>query len=156
MNSTTRLERREPTLYVVAEWEGAEDSTHLAGPRRVAVEVAADIAGGITSSVMRRADRHLADMAAEFNEIPAVGGHAVMVRRYLEDRLAALPADADGYHRGLLDIRDDLVSRGQAAPEEALAAAMGVPDETMRACLQVAQQHATTSHPLPYSEGCNS
>jgi hypothetical protein len=67
MNNTTRLERREPALYIVAEWEDAEDSTHLAGPRRLAVEVAADVADGITSGVMRRAERHLADMTAEFN-----------------------------------------------------------------------------------------
>ena len=139
MNSTTRLEPRERALYVVAEWEGAEDSTHPAGPRRLAIEVATEVADGITSDVIRRVDRHLADMTAEFNEIPAVGGHAVMVRRYVEDRLAELPAD-DDYHCGLLTIHADLLARGHEEPEKALAQAMRVPEETAQACLRVARQ----------------
>ncbi|MFC7276768.1 hypothetical protein ACFQS1_22480 [Paractinoplanes rhizophilus] len=150
MKNTKRLERREPALYVVAEWEGSP------GPRRLAIEVAAEEADGITASVMRRVDRLLADMTAEFNEIPAVGGHAVMVRHYVEDRLAGLPSDDAGYHRGLLDIHDELVDRGHTAPEKAIADAMRIPEEAMRACLQVARQHVAAPDPLPYSEGRNS
>jgi hypothetical protein len=89
---------------------------------------------------MRRAERHLDDMTAEFNEMPAVGGYQVMVRRYIEDRLAALPADGPGYRRGLLDILDDVTGRGHAEPEKVLAAAMRVPAETLDASLQVARQ----------------
>jgi hypothetical protein len=140
MNDTTRLERREPALYVVAEWEDAADSARAGGPRQLAIEVAADMTNGITSEVLRRVDHHLADMTAEFNQTPAVGAHAVMVRRYVEGRLADLPPDGDGHHRGLLDIYDDLVRRGHESPEKAIAAAMRVPEETALACLRTARQ----------------
>ena len=80
----------------------------------------------------------------EFDETPAVGARAVMVRRYLEDRLAALPPAGAGYHHGLLGILDDLTGRGHANPEQALAAAMRVPEETLQAALQVARQRLGT------------
>jgi hypothetical protein len=133
-----RLERRDLDLYVVAEWVKGQKA---AGPRRLAIEVT----GGITSEVMRRATRHLADMTDEHNKTPAVGAYASMVRRYVEDRVAALPADGADYHRGLLDIHADLVGRGLDEPEKALADAMRVPEETVRACLQVARDRAPAS-----------
>ncbi|MEV4344998.1 hypothetical protein AB0J83_11025 [Actinoplanes sp. NPDC049596] len=128
-----RLERRDLDLYVVAEWE---DGQEAAGPRRLAIEVA----DGITSGTMRRATHHLGDMTDEYNRTPTVGAYATMVSRYVEDRVAALPDDGDDYHRGLLDIHADLVGRGYDEPEKALARAMRVPQETVRACLQVARQ----------------
>lgn len=66
-----------------------------------------------------------------------------MVRRYVEDRLAELAANCDDYYRGLLDIHDDLVSRGDQQPEKATAGAMCVPEGTARVCLQTARQHLT-------------
>lgn len=141
MIGTTRLERRDPLLYVVAEWEEAEDSVSPVGPRRFAVEVAAGQPGGIGADVLRRAERHLDDMIGEFNELPAVGGRGVMVRRYVEDRLAGLPATGDGYHhRGLLEIHADLVARGHEEPVNALATAMRVPEEVAQSCLQMARR----------------
>ncbi|GAB2594318.1 hypothetical protein Aab01nite_82820 [Paractinoplanes abujensis] len=135
-----RLERRDLDLYIVAEWERDEGQADQTGPRRLAVEVAADSPHGITAGVMRRAARHLGEMTDEFNAAPVVGAYETMVRRYVEDRVAALPDDGDDYHRGLLGIHADLVERGYEAPEKALARAMRVPQKTVHACLLVARQ----------------
>ncbi|BAL91249.1 hypothetical protein AMIS_60290 [Actinoplanes missouriensis 431] len=83
-------------------------------------------------------------MTNEFNEVLSVGGHATMVRRYTEKRLARLPRDRQGYHRGLLDLHDDLTRRGEESPTRVMAAAHGMPEETMRACLRVARQHVNS------------
>lgn len=63
-----------------------------------------------------------------------------MVAQYTEDRLAALPSGGDAFHRGLLDLHDDLAGRERVDPDRTLAAAMRVPVETLRACLRVARQ----------------
>jgi hypothetical protein len=77
VNGTTRLERRDSVLYIVAEWDDVDDGVYPAGPRRLAIEVAAEVLGGITSDVLSRARRHLADMTDEFNEGPASDQAAV-------------------------------------------------------------------------------
>lgn len=69
MNGTTRLERRNSVLYIVAEWDGVDDGVYPAGPRRLAIEVAAEVLGGITSDVLNRARRHLADMTGEYDQM---------------------------------------------------------------------------------------
>jgi hypothetical protein len=134
------LERRTVDLHVVAEWDSSESPAYPVGPRRLVVELTRPVPAGITSKSMRQVARHLDDMVAEFNEILSVGGHATMVRQYVEERLASLPPDGDAYHRGLLVIHDELVGHGAASPESVLAAAMRVPVETMHACLQVARR----------------
>ncbi|WP_127553983.1 hypothetical protein [Actinoplanes sp. OR16] len=136
----TYLERRSGDLHVVVEWDSSESGIYPAGPRRLVIELTRPVPAGITAETMRRAVRHLGDMTDEFNEVLTVGGHATMVRQYVEERLATLPPDGDAYHRGLLAIVDDLVSRGESSPENVLANAMRVPLETMNACLKVARQ----------------
>jgi hypothetical protein len=128
----TRLERHEPDLHVIAEWSDP-DSDH--GPDRLVVE-----APGISAATMRRVSRKLVHMTAEFREELTVGGFRTMVRQYAENRLAELPEDGDGFHRGLLEIHDRIDKDGRVEAVPTLAAAMRVPEETMRACLRVARQ----------------
>lgn len=140
MNKYTYLERRSADLHVVAEWDDSESEIYPVGPRRVVVELAGPAPAGITSEMLRRADRYLGDMTDEFNEVLHVGGHRIMARQYAEDRLAELPGDGDAYHRGLLAIHDDLAGRGETSPDYVLSSAMRVPLETLHACLEVARE----------------
>jgi hypothetical protein len=157
MNTITRRERHDAGLRIVAEWDSVHDTTDVAGPQRLAIELTGEKErAGITLAVLRRAERHISDMTAEVNEIPAVGGRHAMVRHYLEERLAALATDGKAFHQGLLDLLADLVERHHAEPEKALADAMRMPEETLRACLHVARERVATSDPLPDSEGRNS
>ncbi|MGI5240008.1 hypothetical protein [Dactylosporangium sp. CA-139066] len=151
--SVVELERREPGLQVVARWEGGDlVDAPPPGPREVLIRITDDAAPearrrGVTSGVMRRAERHLADLTAEYNAVPAVGAYQVMIRQYLQRRLAELPADprsgGDAYYRGLLDLYEDIVGRGHPEPVNALAVAMGVPKETVKTRLRVARQRRT-------------
>ncbi|MCO8271797.1 hypothetical protein M1L60_14460 [Actinoplanes sp. TRM 88003] len=127
---TNQLERHEPGLRVFAEWTRSSE-----GPQRLVIE-----APVVNDAALRRSARHLADMSAEHFGLPAVGARQVMVRRYTEDQLASLPDGGVAYHRGLLDIRDDLGARGIENTDQVLASAMRVPVETLRACLRVAEQ----------------
>ncbi|GIF48218.1 hypothetical protein DFJ67_3495 [Asanoa ferruginea] len=140
MTRFTILERSDADLQVVAEFSDAETDTYPVGPQRLMIELACHDPAGIGTEILRRADRRLSDMVGEFNEILAVGGHHRMVVQYVEARLATLPADGDAFHRGLLDLHDDLALREQADPALLLSAAMRMPEETARACLQVARQ----------------
>ncbi|HWS33464.1 MAG TPA: hypothetical protein VN408_12050 [Actinoplanes sp.] len=126
---TARRERTEAGLSVVAEWDDPE----IEGPQRVT------IAGEeVTPRVLRQVGRLLDDMTAEFHQMPATGAFPVMVRRYAEDRLAELPAGE--FHRGLLALHDKIDSDGRTEAVSMLAAAMRMPEETVRACLRVARQ----------------
>ncbi|WP_430792046.1 hypothetical protein [Actinoplanes sp. G11-F43] len=116
-------------MNVSAEW----DDPASEGPQRVTVT-----AGEITSRTLRRAGRLVDEMTAEFHEMPSVGAYRVMVRQYAEDRLAELPAD--GFHRGLLDLYHKIDDDGRVEPVATLAAAMRMPEESVRACLRVARQ----------------
>ncbi|WP_250034321.1 hypothetical protein [Paractinoplanes maris] len=127
---TTQLERQEPGLHVLAEWTADEDE-----PQRLVIA-----ARRVNRDSLRRAARHLGDMTNEHGGTATVGARPVMVRRYAEDQLALLPEDGNAYHRGLLDIRDDLAARGVQDTDRVLAGAMRVPVETLRACLRVAEQ----------------
>jgi hypothetical protein len=73
----------------------------------------------------------------ESEPILLVNAFQIMVRRYLEIRLAELPADQrdDSYRRGLLDIHADLVGRGHPQPDNALATAMNMPTDVLRQLL---------------------
>ncbi|MFI1996070.1 hypothetical protein [Actinoplanes sp. NPDC020271] len=140
MKKYTYLERRSADLHVVAEWDDSESEVYPVGPRRLVVELTRPVPAGITSTILRQADRYLGDMSAEFNEVLSVGGFRTMVRQYAESRLAELPADGDAYHRGLLALRDELVQRGETSPDHVLSSAMRVPLETLQACLEVARK----------------
>ncbi|MEU8242251.1 hypothetical protein AB0C07_28705 [Actinoplanes missouriensis] len=142
MTTFRYLERRSADLHVVAEWSSASAEVYPVGPRRLVIELSRPVPEGITSDTLRQVGRHLDDMVGEFNEVLAVGGHRTMVRRYTEDRLASLPPDGDAFHRGLLDIHEDLDRRGEASPTRVMAEAMRIPEETMRACLRIARRHA--------------
>ena len=65
-------------------------------------------------------------------ETPAVDAYQVMVRRYLEPRVAALPTDRDGYLRGPLDLHQDFTDRGHPNPVAALGAAMAARTDITR------------------------
>ncbi|MBL7258156.1 hypothetical protein [Paractinoplanes lichenicola] len=127
----SQMSRREPGLHVMAEW-----TLDGEGPQRLVIE-----APRVTRETLRRAARHLGDMSDEYaGGTLAVGAWQVMVMRYTEDQLQALPSGGDAYHRGLLDIRDDLAARGIEEADKLLAGAMRVPVETLEACLRVARQ----------------
>ncbi|MBM2621063.1 hypothetical protein JIG36_36740 [Actinoplanes sp. LDG1-06] len=130
MSDTTQLERHEPGLRVFAEWTRSDE-----GPQRLVIE-----APKVTRDTLRRAARHLGDMSNEFAGTLAVGARQVMVMRYTEDQFASLPSGGNAYHRGLLDIRDDLAARGIEDPEKLMALAMRVPLETLQACLEIARK----------------
>jgi hypothetical protein len=145
----TTSHREEDGLLVTAEWDDQEIDAPPSGPRRLEIRLtenaAADVRHrGITSGVMRRAERHLADLTTEFNTVPAVGAYDVMVRQYLQTRLADFPvgprAGGDDYYRRLLALYDDLTGRGHPAPINALAAAMNIPKETVKTRLRTARR----------------
>lgn len=127
------LEHREPDLTVIAEWDDADAD---GGPDRVVIE-APDIGPG----TLRRAGRRLHLMTAEFLQMPMVGAYRTMVRQYAEDQLAELTTER--FHRGLLEIYDRIDNDGRVEAVPTLAAAMRVPEETMRACLRVARQRVS-------------
>lgn len=127
---SARLTRTHPSgLIVSAEWDDAESG----GPQRVTIA-----AGEITERTLRRVGRLVDDMTAEFHEMPAVGAFTIMIRQYVEDRLADLPAEE--FHRGLLDIYRKIDEEGGTDPVRVIAAATRMPEETVRACLRVARQ----------------
>ena len=82
-------------------------------------------------------------MVAEFNELPSVGAYQVMVRRYIEGRLAELAqtrgATADGFESDLLTVFEDLIDRGNRDALGALASATGRQRETLDRLLDVAR-----------------
>ncbi|GAA1635776.1 hypothetical protein [Actinoplanes couchii] len=130
--SVSRLERTKAGFTVVAEWDGSD----FEGPQRVTVDGAE-----IGARTMRLVGRLVDDMTAEFHEMPFVGAFQVMVRQYAEDRLAELPADE--FHSGLLALHDKIDSSGRVEAVATLAAAMRMPEETVRACLRVARQRTS-------------
>ncbi|GAA4957092.1 hypothetical protein GCM10025331_54100 [Actinoplanes utahensis] len=117
-------------MTVIAEWA---DPDADGGPDRVVVE-AADIGPG----TLRVAGQRLALLTAEFLRMPLVDGFRTMVRQYAENRFAELTADR--FHQGLLEIYDKIDNDGRVEAVPVMAAAMRVPEETMRACLRVARQ----------------
>ncbi|MGC9670891.1 hypothetical protein ACNTMW_30635 [Planosporangium sp. 12N6] len=146
---TTEVRREDAGLEIVGRWSGRTGEPASDGPRELVIRLTDGAAPGarqrgVTSGVLRRVERHLGDMEAEAHRMPSVGGFQVMVRRYLEGRLATLPENprqgGDAYYSGLLDIFEDLVGRGHPEPVNALASAMGVPKDTLKTRLRVARQ----------------
>ncbi|MFE9657947.1 hypothetical protein [Micromonospora sp. NPDC006431] len=76
--------------------------------------------------------------------MPSVGAYQVMVRRYVEGRLAELARAwgraAAGFESDLLTVFEDLTGRGQADPLGALAMATGRPRTDLDHLLDVARQ----------------
>jgi hypothetical protein len=140
MTRFTILERSDADLRVVAEFSDADTDVYPVGPQRLAIELTGNHPAGIDAAILRRTGRRLDEMIGEFNEILGVGASRGMVVQYAEERLAALPSDGDAFHRGLLDLHDDLAERGEQDPVRLLATAMRMPGETVQACLQVASR----------------
>ncbi|MGN9778050.1 hypothetical protein ACTMS0_20140 [Micromonospora sp. H33] len=71
---------------------------------------------------------------ADEQEVHGVGAYQIVTRRYVERRIAELPAGPeaeDARLRGLLDIFDDLTAKGHPEPLTLLAAVLGIPVDTL-------------------------
>ncbi|SBT44504.1 hypothetical protein [Micromonospora narathiwatensis] len=143
------LSRRNQGCAVTARWRTGSGSGGITGPDEVVIRLADDAAPeirerGITSATLHRLGRQVDDMVAEFHELPSVGAYQVMVRRYIEGRLAELAqargATADGFEADLLAVFEDLTGRGHADPLGALATATGRSREALDGLLDVARQ----------------
>ena len=74
-----------------------------------------------------------------------------MVRRSVEDRLAASPTH--GYHRGPSDVHADLIGRGHEQPEKTPAGAMRVPEETVHAAARRDDRDGCVGEPILERDG---
>ncbi|MGR6320080.1 hypothetical protein Q2K19_25460 [Micromonospora soli] len=143
------LTRRDDGFVVTARWRTHAGSSAITGPDEVVIRVADDAAPevrtrGVTSAVLHRTGRQVDDMVAEFHDLPNVGAYQVMVRRYIEGRLAELAqargAAADGFEADLLEVFEDLAGRGHPDPLGALATAAGQSRPALDHLLDVARQ----------------
>ncbi|SCG69804.1 hypothetical protein [Micromonospora inositola] len=143
------LSREDAGCIITARWHTNPGPSDLTGPDEVVIRVADDAApeireSGVTSAVLHRIGRQVDDMVAEFHELPSVGGYQVMVRRYLEGRLAELAqargAKAEGFESDLLAAFQDVAGRGHGDPLAALASATGRSREALDHLLEVARQ----------------
>ncbi|WP_130335513.1 hypothetical protein [Micromonospora kangleipakensis] len=146
---SVELSREDNGCFVTARWHADGGSAEISGPDEVVIRVADDAAPdgrgrGVTSAVLHRIARQVDDMVAEFHELPSVGGYQVMVRRYIEGRLAELAqargVTAEGFESDLLAVFDDLAGRGHADPLGVLATATGRSREALNQLLDVARQ----------------
>ncbi|GAA4562808.1 hypothetical protein GCM10023176_05360 [Micromonospora coerulea] len=146
---SVELSREDNGCYVTARWHTDTGSTEITGPDEVVIRIAGDAAPdgqgrGVTSAVLHRIARQVDDMVAEFHELPSVGGYQVMVRRYIEGRLAefaqARGATADGFEADLLAVFVDLAGRGHADPLGSLATATGRSREDLDRLLDAARK----------------
>ena len=143
------LSREDTGFVITARWHTDTGSPGITGPDEVVIRIADNAAPevrerGITSAVLHRMGRQVDDMVAEFHLLPSVGAYQVMVRRYIEGRLAELAqvrgATAAGYESDLLAVFEDLTGRGHNDPLGALATATGRPREDLDRLLDVARQ----------------
>ncbi|MGW5666760.1 hypothetical protein [Micromonospora sp. NPDC003776] len=143
------LSRRDDSFVVTARWRTDAGPTEITGPDEVVIRVADDAAPevrarGVTSAILHRMGRHVDDMVAEFHDMPSVGAYQVMVRDYIEGRLAELAqargATADGFESDLLDVFEDLAGRGHTDPLGALATATGRSRQALEHLLDAARQ----------------
>ncbi|WP_319463782.1 hypothetical protein [Micromonospora sp. RTP1Z1] len=146
---SVELSREDNGCVVTARWHADTGSTEITGPDEVVIRVAEDAAPeirdrGVTSEVLHRIARQVDDMVAEFHELPSVGAYQVMVRRYVEGRLAELAqargAEADGFESDLLAVFDDVAGRGNPDPLRVLAAATGRSREDLDHLLDAARR----------------
>ncbi|MFI5488964.1 hypothetical protein [Micromonospora echinaurantiaca] len=141
------MSRAEAGYVIIARWRTDAEPTSITGPHEVVIRVAADAAPevceqGVTSEAVHRIGWKVDDMVAEFHQLPSAGAYQVMVRRYIEGRLAELArgVDAVGFESALLTVFEDLTSRGHADPLGALAAATGRSREALGSLLDAARQ----------------
>ena len=149
LDRSVELSRRDSGCVITARWHTDAGPTSITGPDEVVIRVADDAAPevrerGVTSAVLHRMGRQVDDMVAEFHELPSVGAYQVMVRRYIEGRLAELArargATADGFESDLLAVFEDLTGRRHKDPLGALAAATGRSREVLDRLLDVARR----------------
>ncbi|MGC5021248.1 hypothetical protein [Micromonospora sp. DT47] len=154
---SVEMSREDNGCVITARWHSDVGPADITGPDEVVIRVADDAAPevrkrGVTSAVLHRMGRQVDDMVAEFHVLPSVGAYQVMVRRYIEGRLAELAqargAGADGFEADLLAIFDDVAGRGHADPLGELAMATGRTREDLDHLLNVARQrHDHDGHP---------
>ncbi|HEX5594733.1 MAG TPA: hypothetical protein VFX61_01730, partial [Micromonosporaceae bacterium] len=141
---------------ITGRWLRQGDEPASEGPYEVVVRLRDDAPAdvrerGIDPDLLSSLQWRLNDMTAEVHEILAVGAYQVMVRQYIEKRLAELPAGLrevrDAYYRGLLDLFEDLTSRGHADPLSVMATAMGVSTDTLNSRLRTARRRRTPATP---------
>ncbi|MEU5725018.1 hypothetical protein ABZ783_24765 [Micromonospora sp. NPDC047738] len=143
------LSREDEGYVITARWYNDGGSHEISGPDEVIIRLAYDAAPeirqwGVTSAVLHRMGRQVDDMVAEAHEMPSVGASQVMVRRYIEGRLAKLAkargTTAGGFESDLLTVFEDLTGRGHADPLGVLAMATGRPRTDLDQLLDVARQ----------------
>jgi hypothetical protein len=146
---SVELSREDTGWVITARWHSDVGPAGINGPDEVVIRVADDAAPevrerGITSAVLHPMGRQVDDMVAEFHVLPSVGAYQVMVRRYIEGRLAELArergAEADGFESDLLAVFVDLAGRGHADPLGSLATATGRSQESLNSLLDVARK----------------
>ncbi|MEW2385654.1 hypothetical protein AB0873_26680 [Micromonospora sp. NPDC047707] len=74
-------------------------------------------------------------------DVLGVGAYQIMTRRYVERRIAELPAgpgETEARLRGLLDIFDDITAKGHPEPLKLLATVLGIPVDTLVTHLRAA------------------
>lgn len=149
LDRSVELSRRESGCVITARWHTDAGPTSITGPDEVLIRVADDATPevrekGVTSEVLHRMGRQVDDMVAEFHELPSVGAYQVMVRRYIEGRLAELArvrgATADGFESDLLTVFVDVAGRGNPDPLGALATATSRSREALDRLLDVARR----------------
>ncbi|MCW3817892.1 hypothetical protein ONA91_25920 [Micromonospora sp. DR5-3] len=143
------LSREDEGYVITARWHNDDGSHEISGPDEVIIRLADGAAPevrqwGVTSAVLHRMGRQVDDMVAEAHEMPSVGAYQVMVRRYIEGRLAELAkargTTADGFEIDLLAVFEDLAGRGHADPLGTLATATGRSRADLDHLLGVARQ----------------
>ncbi|RQW94854.1 hypothetical protein [Micromonospora globispora] len=143
------LSRKDTGCVITARWHTDPGPMSITGPDEVVIRLADDAAPeirerGVTSEVLHRMGRQVDDMVAEFHELPSVGAYQVMVRRYIEGRLAELAqvrgAVADGFESDLLEVFEDLTGRRHKDPLGTLATVTGRSREALDHLLEVGRQ----------------
>ncbi|MGY1710858.1 hypothetical protein ACI8AC_15240 [Geodermatophilus sp. SYSU D00758] len=145
------IHRSEAGWQIAARWWGYADDPpgEVPGPREVLIQPAQDIRPevlrrGVTTGVMRRLERHLGNMAAEFAE--KRGEQAD--REYVETLAAALAElpegprsapDVNTYYDALLHLFET-VAATHREPVNVLAKAMGIPRSTLNNRLVTARR----------------
>ncbi|MGC1215567.1 MAG: hypothetical protein WA890_30465 [Micromonospora sp.] len=149
LDRSVELSRSDSGWVIAARWHTDAGPTSISGPDEVVIRIADDAAPevrekGVTSQALHRMGRQVDDMVAEFHELPSVGAYQVMVRRYVEGRLAELAqvrgAAAAGFESDLLTVFVDLAGRGNPDPLGALATATGRSREALDRLLDVARR----------------
>ncbi|MFE9691932.1 hypothetical protein [Micromonospora sp. NPDC005806] len=143
------LSRQAGGCFITARWGNDSETAGITGPDEVVIRLADNAdpeirSHGLTSAVFHQLGRQVDDIVAEFHDMRSVGAYQVMVRRYIEGRLAELAqgrgATADGFESDLLAVFEDLAGRRHTDPVGALATATGRSRADLDQLLDVARQ----------------